>query len=184
MLGLSSPYKVSISRSGHPWDIVRNNRLIKQFLESDCDIFVKMDCDEVFPPDYLTSMVPLVEKYKVIGPVIYDRMEGNGFIPLAFANNDYGNLQLFDLKGKTGIVEVPYPHTNLFYAREVLEKIPMPWYEAYATPDGLDRANHVDFTFLKKIRDAGYPIYINLDVEVDHLFTMRSNKALHERYSG
>jgi hypothetical protein len=163
---------------------VRNNRLIKQFLDSDCNIFAKMDCDQSYPSDYLVKMVPLVEEYKVVGPLIYDRMEGNGFIPLAFQNNDYKGLKLYELKGKVGVVEVPFPHTNLFYAREVLEKIPMPWYEAYATPDGLDRANHVDFTFLKKIKDAGYPIYINTDIVVDHLFTMRANKGLYELFSG
>ena len=176
---MQTAWPISISRSGHPWDVVRNNRLIKQFLDSDCDIFVKMDVDQTYPPDYLVTMVPLVEQYKVIGPLIYDRMEANRFIPLAFENNDYKALKVFNINGSKGVIEVPFPHTNLFYAREVLEKIPMPWYEAYATPDGLDRANHVDFTFIKKIKDAGYPIYINLDVEVDHLFTQRANGRLH-----
>ncbi len=181
-IGLKLPCEIAVSRSRHPWDIVRNNRLIKQFLDSGCDIFVKMDIDQAYPSDYFLKMLPLVEEYKVIGPLIYDRWEGNGFIPLAFENNDYRNLRLFDLRGKTGIVDVPYPHTNLFYHREVLEKVPMPWYEAIATPDGLDRANHVDFTFLKKIRDVGYPIYINTDVEVDHLFTQRANGKLCDIY--
>ncbi len=162
------PVPVQIARSGHPWDVVRNNRLIKQFLDSDCDYFVKMDIDQSYPADYLEVMLPLAEKYKCIGPLIYDRSGENSFMPLSFASHDYPHLTRFDIEGKSGIVEIPYPHTNLFYSREVLENLKPPWYEAHMQPDGLDRANHVDFTFLQKIKDAGYPIYINLDVVVSH----------------
>lgn len=168
----------------HPWDIVRNNRLIDQFLKSDADIFVKMDIDQVYPANYFMTMVPLVDQYKVIGPLIHDRWENNKFIPLAFQNSDYGHLIPYDITGKSGIVDIPFSHTNLFYHREVLEKIPKPWYEAIATPDGLDRANHVDFSFLSKLKSAGYPIYINLDVEVEHLYTGRANREARARYLG
>ncbi len=182
-ISIKNPYPTSMVRGDHPWDVVRNNRVIKSFLDSDCDILVKMDIDQTYPPDYFTTMVPLVEKYKVIGPVIYDRWAGNKFMPLAFESHDYPHLKLFDLAGKSGVVEVPYPHTNLFYAREVLEKIPPPWYEAYLRPDGLDRANHVDFSFLDKIKKAGYPIYLNLDVEVRHVVNIEVDRGIYELWN-
>jgi len=168
---MANPYPTTIVRSTHPWDVVRNNQLIKVFLRSDFDIFVKMDVDQEYPTDYMTTMVPLVEQYKVIGPLIFDRMPQNGFMPLAFTQ--YGDQEghgwkKWDIDGKTGVHEVPYTHTNNFYAREVLEKIPQPWYEAHLTDDGLNRGNHVDYSFLDKIKAAGYPIYLNLDVEVLH----------------
>ena len=75
-----------------------------------------------------------------------------------------------DIEGKSGVLQVPYAHTNLFYKREVVENVPMPWYEAYMTDDGLNRANHVDFDVLDKIKKAGYPIYIDLDVRVGHQY--------------
>jgi len=84
------------------------------------------------------------------------------------AKPDGHGWKKWNIEGKTGIQEVPYTHTNNFYAREVLEKIPQPWYEARLADDGLNRGNHVDYTFLDKIKAVGYPIYLNLDVEVLH----------------
>jgi len=158
-----------IYRSAHPWDVVRNNKIIHDFLKSDCDILVKMDIDQTYPSNYFEKFVPLVEKYKVIGPLIYDRCEFNNHMPLAFSERYDGMvLRKMDISKKTGIVEIPYAHTNMFYSREVLEKIPSPWYEAYLRDDGLERRNHVDYTFIDKLKDAGYSTYIDLSTVVGH----------------
>jgi hypothetical protein len=130
-----------------------------------------MDIDQAYPSTYFERLVPLVERYKVIGPLIKDREKENNHMPLAFVSHSKAALQKFPLAGKTGIIDIPYSHTNLFYSREVLEKIPPPWYEAYQADDGLSRNNHVDFTFLDKIKAAGYPIYIYLDTKVGHQCT-------------
>lgn len=157
-------------RSGHPWDVIRNNMIINKFLESDCDILAKMDIDQSYPSNYFERFIPLVEQFKVIGPLIYDRWKTYNYMPLMFSELTQGfMLKKMDLSDKTGIIEAPYAHTNLFYAREVLEKVLPPWYEAYATESGLDRKNHVDYTFLDKIKSAGYPIYIDLSTVVGHM---------------
>lgn len=155
-------------RSDHPWDVIRNNRIIDKFLKSDCDVLAKMDIDQIYPSEYFGRFMDLVKKYKVIGPLINDRWNQNNYMPLAFESYKGNEFKLFPIAGKTGIHKIPYSHTNLFYAREVLEKIPPPWYEAHMTKDGLDRANHVDYTFLDKIKQAGYPVYIDLDTKVGH----------------
>ena len=166
---INKTYPMFLRRATHPWDIIRNNVLIDAFLKSDFDIFVKMDIDQEYPEGYFEAMVPLVEKYKVIGPLIYDRWQQNNFMPLIFDGMDYPNLSKTDISGLSGVITKPYSHTNLFYTREVLEAIEPPYYEARLSPDGLNRANHVDFDFLDKIKAAGYSIYTNLDVEVKHL---------------
>jgi len=155
-------------RSRHPWDVVRNNKIIDKFLKSDCDILAKMDIDQSYPPNYFEKFVPLVEKYKVIGPLIYDRWPTYNYMPLMFTERDGFILSKMDLSDKTGIVEVKYAHTNMFYAREVLEKIPKPWYEAFLSEDGLSRANHVDYDFIDKVHDAGYDTYVDLSMVVGH----------------
>jgi hypothetical protein len=129
-----------------------------------------MDIDQRFPANYFEKLVPLIDQYKVIGPLIYDRWSDNNFLPLSFKKESSG-YQPFDLTGKSGIVEIPYAHTNLLYAREVFEKIPPPWYEAYQTKTGIQRANHVDFDVLSKIHQAGYKVHIDLDLVVGHQFT-------------
>lgn len=168
-INLKSNYNVQACRGGQPWDIVRNNYLISKFLKSDADIFIKMDIDQIYPNYYLKRFVPLVEEYKVIGPMIKDRNKGNDHMPLSFSSHNGLELRKYPVKGKKGIVEIPYSHTNLFIKREVLEQIPPPWYKVSYSEDGLYRDKHVDFSFLDKIKDAGYPIYIDLDVTVGHL---------------
>lgn len=166
---MRNPYPVSAYRSGHPWDVARNNMIIHKFLQSDCDVLVKMDVDQEYPPNFLEKLVPLVEKYKVIGPLIYDRHKVNDYMPLLFSWYSGLHLKKLDISDKTGVIEVPFPHTNLFYHREVLEKIPAPWYEAYLREDGLERKNHVDLDFISKIHKAGYKTYIDLDTIVGHM---------------
>lgn len=166
---MKNPYPVTAYRSGHPWDVVRNNRIIAAFLKSDCDVLIKMDIDQEYPPNFLEKLVPLVQEYKVIGPLIYDRHEVNGYMPLLFESYNGLMLKKMDVSELTGVVNVPFPHTNLLYHREVLEKIPAPWYEASQREDGLERSNHVDLDFISKIHKAGYDTYIDLDTVVGHM---------------
>jgi hypothetical protein len=163
-----TPYQAF--RSGHPWDAVRNNAMIAEFLKSDCTVFAKMDIDQVYPPDYFERLIPLTEKYAVVGPMIYDRWEQSQYMPLAFDKvNDYNfPISQMNLDGLSGVVEVPFPHTNLVYRREVFEKVNPPWYQAYLSMDGLERLNHVDYTLIDKIHQAGFKVMIDLDLEVKH----------------
>ena len=167
---LMGKWTTRLYRSGHVWDVVRNNQIIDQFLKSDCDVLAKMDIDQMYPPNYFERLVPLVEQFKVAGPMIYDRWDQNGYMPLAFQKVDGLKLYPMDIvKHLSGVVDIPFPHTNLLYHREVLEKIPPPWYEAHLREDGLERANHVDYTFIEKIHKAGYRTMIDLDCVVKHM---------------
>jgi GT2 family glycosyltransferase len=183
---VDSNWPVHVARSGNAYAPIRNNQLIKEFLKSDADIFIKMDVDQAYPTRYFLEMVPLVEKYKVIGPLIFDRHRQNNFMPLAFEGYDIETtmFRFFPILQKDEVTEVPYSHTNLFYAREVLEKIPPPWYECRYTDDGCSHAIHMDYTFLDKIKEAGYPIYINPKVAVRHISTESIDKRFYERWHG
>jgi len=100
-------------------------------------------------------------------------------LPLAFdlVNINMFPIHLMDLTSLSGIVHVPYPHTNLIYHRDVLASIPPPWYQAYLSLDGLERLNHVDFAFINKINLAGYKVMIDLSVEVKHMVTKYVGEA-------
>jgi len=163
--GMTKVCPIEIYRARHPWDIIRNNQIIDKFLKSDCTVLAKMDIDQAYPSSYIERFMSLVDKYKVIGPFIRDRASQ---VPLAFTYHDGEKLMPMDTTMCTGIVDVPYSHTNNFYAREVWENIPAPWYEAYLTEDGLHRKNHVDFTLLDKIHLAGYKTYVDFSIEVAH----------------
>lgn len=177
--------QVEAHRAGHPWDVVRNNQLIDKFLKSDCDYFVKMDVDQVYPQDYFEVMIPLLADHDIIGPMIFDRHESSGFMPLCFEedkDNQWAKRgQPFD--AKSGIMQLPYLHTNCFYNRYALEAIPPPWYQAFATSDGLERANHVDYTFMSKFTQAGFKIHINFDMVVQHIAEVPVSRQFHEVYN-
>jgi len=173
------------ARTVHPWDVIRNNQLLDGFLKSDCDYFVKMDIDQKYPPDYFKVMVPLIEKYKIIGPLIFDRWPAGNFMPLVnwFDLEQDSLLPHFELKGKSGIWNVPYLHTNCFFHREAVEAVPQPHYEARMRGDGLKRDNHVDITFMRKFVEAGYKIYVNLDVVVEHVAEMPVSREVYETWN-
>jgi len=136
-----------------------------------------MDVDQQYPSNYFERLIPLVQQYKVAGGMVYDRWEQNKYMPLAFDSVRGMELHKMNLQNFNGVIEIPYPHTNLLYHREVLSKISPPWYEAHLDPTGLERANHVDFTFIEKIHQAGFRVMIDLDCEIKHMMTKFVGKA-------
>jgi len=147
------------------------------FLDGDYDYFVKLDVDQTYPSNYYEVMVPLIEKYKCIGPVIYDRWRENNFVPLVF---DHPAKVMIE---KKGIEELKFLHTNVFFAREVLEAIPAPWYECALNETGTDRAFHVDRHFMAKVITAGYKIFVNYDVTVKHIAEVEIDKDAYIRWN-
>jgi len=176
------PYKFKKVRFTHSHCFVRENRMVEQFLESNCDVFLKMDIDQKYPKNYLEVMVPLVEKYKVIGPLIYSKWRRKKYHPLMFSKTN-GPQTGTPIHGAIGIVEVPYAHTNLFIAREVLEKIEPPWFMSDFNKDGTAQTNSTDAEFNDKIKEVGYPIFINMDVQAKHLVLEFIDTEMHNRWN-
>lgn len=176
--------QADIFRASHPWDAIRNNQIISKFLDSKADYLVKMDIDQIYPPDYFEVMVPLLETHDVIGPMVFDRWKQNNYMPLCCVEDDGSPPFSRPFDGKTGIMEVPYLHTNCFFNRRVLEAIPAPWYESAMSEDGLTRTNHVDYDFMKKIPKAGFTIHINFDVVVKHNVMQGIDRQFHEHWNG
>jgi len=176
---LRSPIPVQFARGAHSWSAIRNNYLIDLFLKSDCDYYVKMDIDQMYPADYFYKMVPLIEKYKIIGPLIFDRWPTGNFLPLV----NWAEGEVFDVKSASGIMEVPYYHTNCFFHREALEAVEPPYYEFHMDPSGLKRSRHGDIDVMMKFVKAGYKIYANLDVVVSHLAEVPIDKEAYERWN-
>jgi len=184
---LEKPHEYQKVRFADHDPIVRNNQMVRDFLRSDCDIMVKMDIDQVYPKNYFTVMVPLVEQYKVIGPLIYNKWRKNKYPPLLCQENDFPIARPatnWFKKAKNNILKIGYAHTNMFYARETVEKIKPPWYDISYTKDGCAMAVSADFVFLDKIKAQGYEMYVNTSVEVGHLVMESINTATHERWVG
>ena len=176
------PGTVGVYRADHGVDAIRNNRGVHAFLQSDAEVMVRMDLDQSYPPDFLTTMAPLALEYKVIGPEIYDRWEANDHKILCFNDKFAVWENHIDCSDANGIKAYPYTHTNNFYLREVVENTPLPWFTADMDESGLNRRSHPDFDLLDKIREAGYEIYMNHNVEVHHLFVAKASNDYHQRH--
>jgi len=184
---MGKPYEYVKVRFSDDDAVVRNNKMIEAFLKSDSDILVKMDIDQKYRKDYLVVMVPLVEQYRLIGPLIYSKRRRVGYSPLLY------DEKTFPLKNKStnwrkrtpknGILQVYYAHTNMFYHREVLESITPPWYEAKYNKNNTDYDISRDFSFMEKIIKKGWKTYINMDMVVSHLVEEAVNTRTYEKWN-
>ena len=170
---MDKPYEYVKVRFDHNESIVRNNQMIRDFLISDCDVFVKMDIDQVYPKDYFTIMVPLVEKYKLVGPLIHNKWRKNKYVPLLSDSDPFPIIRQpgknWRRKCKAGILKVKYAHTNLFYAREVFENIKPPWLTVEYSRDNCSFTSLQDYSLIDRIRKQGFTTHINMNVVVGHL---------------
>jgi hypothetical protein len=118
-------------------------------------------------------MVPWVDTYGVIGPLILDRNPDTGHMPLAFNSHDVTRIMSdqirWDVLEQKKPIQVPYTHTNNFYDKRVLAQVPPPWYEAVTDEDGTNRGNHVDYDFLDKVKKVSQ-VWLHCGVVVNHLF--------------
>lgn len=181
---MNTPYSITMHRASHPWTTIRNNRAILEFIRSGADIMVKMDVDQIYPENYFLDMVPLVQTYGMIGPLIYDRHDQNDYKTLAFGNKDDVLGSWIDTHGEVGIAAYPYTHTNNFYTRELITCVEPPWYEFYPTKNGFEKGNHVDFDFLDKIKETGQRCWINHDVIVKHIAICPVDGDFYEKHRG
>ncbi len=83
----------------------------------------------------------------------------------------------------SGITKVEYPHTNMLYAREVLESVSPPWYKVVHNEDGTKRAKDLDFTFLEKLKEKGWEFYIDTTCVVKHLVVEGVDSKLFARWN-
>jgi hypothetical protein len=182
LLGIRQVLPTTIKRAGQSEAAIRDNSLIHAFLQSDCDYFVNMDIDQTYPSDYFEVMVPLIDEYKCIGPLIFDRWPESGYMPLVVKDKGFLPQRAKEILNQTGIIEVPFSHNNLFFAREVLEAVSRPWCSMELREDGLGKSFHQDSWQTKKIVDAGYKIYINCDVVVKHIVEIEIDREFHTQW--
>jgi G:T-mismatch repair DNA endonuclease (very short patch repair protein) len=86
-----------------------------------------------------------------------------------------------DISTYSGIKEVPYLHNNCFFAREVLEAIPVPHCNMVLREDGLGKEFHQDRWQMEKVVEAGYKIYVNYDVVVKHIVEVEVGREFHSQ---
>jgi len=145
------------------------NHLIKQMLchPMKATHILFLDYDILPPPDTLTKL--LTAQKPLITGLYRKRLPPYEF--MAFTKKSSGKYEPLSLKpGQTSPLPIDVAGAGcLLIERNVLEKIPSPWFTSEWREEG-----HLseDFSFCEKAREAGFPLFVDPTVRPVHLETV------------
>lgn len=162
-------------------DIAHNrNDLIRQAKRDKMDYFIMLDTDQIYhQKDTITKLLKhaLSGKDVVIGPVHrrYDRFE------LLLKRGEPGKY--YDVpdeeKYSGDLIEIDAAGTGcVLYSMKALLDIPAPWFELSTLPNGKPLGE--DYYLCSKLRKAGYRIWADTSIEIDHIARIRINRGFYE----
>lgn len=156
------------------------NRLVMEALENECTHLIMMDTDQEYPPNTITKLLAhdldavgalVYRRYPPFDPVVLRTGKNGGFIKLPEEELFSGKLLEVDATGCGCIMF----NTNVFL------NVPYPWFEFMPT-EGRTAGMGEDIGFCVKLRDAGYGVFVDTSIEVEHLAVMSINRAAYEIY--
>ena len=173
---MEKPSYTLIIKTNGPIDTLRND-IIEKAMAERCTHVLMLDIDQVYPVDTIpkllshnvsvvNAMVP--RRYPPFDPIML-QLTSEGYKPMGYGDWEDGELVEVDDTG-TGCI---------LYNLEVFKKIPYPWFEFKKHPEtGLVIGE--DVGLCQKLQAAGYKIYVDTSVEIEHLTIIKINKAMHK----
>ena len=162
------------------------NKIVGEFLKTDCDWLWFVDTDETFDPDIIERLVASadpVERPIVSGMVMTYRPASNPPVSPAFVRLDEHNrLVTFRILPAARMIEVAAVGAGcLFVHRSVYEKVQdqvgdtaFPWFEDRTWHHDDKEGNPVtdvmgeDYVFSLRAGAAGFPILVDTDIQCGH----------------
>lgn len=137
------------------------NNIVKQGLKTDATHFFFLDDDLIFAPDVLDKLLAR-DLDAVVGLSLY---RCPPFEPLLYKNDRIRQLK----KNDSGLIEVDASTSGgLLIKREVFEKMESPYWTLGQIKK--DKWGD-DIDFCRKLKEAGYKLFCDLDVRFGHIFT-------------
>jgi len=161
---------------------VRNN-LVEYAIQAGCSHLLMMDTDQIYPSDTIMKLIehdlPIVgakvhRRYPPFDPIMYkwDREIGRYFmLPEEIWKNE--SLPEVDVVG-TGCILVDI---------KVFMDLEYPWFkhESVSLKSG-QKAVGEDVYFCRKAKEAGYQIFADTTIKIDHLGLLSINEETYEVY--
>lgn len=163
-----------------PIDEVRN-LLVLDALENQCTHLVMLDTDQTYPRHVITRLLShdldavgalVYRRYPPFDPVMYRaRPDSNGYDHVPEKEMFSGKLVEVDATG-CGCV---------MFKTDVFHQVDPPWF-VFHPPKGEKMNIGEDIGFCAKLRRAGYKIFVDTSLEVEHLALMSVNRSAYTLY--
>lgn len=158
-------------------DLARDS-LVSQALSSGCSHLLMMDTDQMYPQDTVTKL--LSHDAAVVGTLVHRRYPP--FEPVALRGTLGEYIHVPDEECFSGdLISVDAIGCGcVLYDMEVFLKIKPPWFESYQLESG--KGVGEDVGFCSKLRCAGFNIYVDTSIEIDHMTIMGVNRDFYKLY--
>jgi len=164
------------------YDAARN-RAVEMFLQSDADWLCMIDNDNIPPADFLRHVMEFAEQFSVrhtnrpsvdiVGLPYYERPNPASPESLKLGIRWDGVRSL-----SPGWQEVLAVAAGcMFISRRVLHELPKPWFQIWTENIKRNFGGGEDFDFCLRARQAGFSIWANTGLLVDHYHTVSLSAA-------
>jgi GT2 family glycosyltransferase len=156
------------------------NALVREAMMAGCSHLLMLDSDQVYPKNTLTKLLQNIgqEEVDICGVSVHRRYDPFDVIMLKGEHGSYEPLPESEWYDQ-GLVEVDATGTGcLMMKMEVFDDIDEPWFKWPADQSEPGE----DIYFCGRARKAGFRIFVDTDLPVDHLIQFGVNRAFRELY--
>lgn len=162
-----SPFVLGVDiKGGKPFDVMRN-RQVANFLETDYECLMSVDCDIVPPDDAIARLLGYDKAICGIASLSFQLGEPFAVVLEAVPDELYGYKQAKELRGLKKLRDGAIGLACCLIKRGVFEQMARPWFEEILIDGGVG-SRDADFVFCEKARVLGYDIWVDCDRLTDH----------------
>lgn len=164
--------------SAHPGDIAKvRNDMVRRAIDKTCTHVLFIDSDQVYHNTDLIERL-LSHGKDIVGGKVHRR-----YPPYEPILRREGQMVPYEEVKAGGLVEVDTTGTGcLLINVDVFFDIDWPWFETIRD-ERMEVTCGEDVSFCRKATKAGYKIYVDCDVDIDHLATLAVNGPTYEAFN-
>ena len=153
------------------------NDIVFQALDAGCSHLLMADTDQVYPPDTIEGL--LSHGKDIVGAAVHRRWPPYDLVMLRGELGAYSHVPE-DECYSGALVPVDATGTGcLLFDMRVFNELDAPWF-AFSTHNG--RPVGEDIHLCARARAAGFEIFVDTSIEVDHLTTLRVDRGVRTLY--
>jgi GT2 family glycosyltransferase len=159
------------------------NGMVKEARDKGCTHVLMMDTDQRYPADTIIKLLnhnlPVVcakvhRRYPPFDPLLYQKTRNKyKFRDTPFEQWKDGQLVEVQATGAA----------CMLISTEVFDAIKPPWFRVLTPTKKRPFTVGEDVYFWTQVREAGYKIFVDTSIEIDHIATLLVNRSFHDLFS-